>query len=128
MIGYVTIGTNDLERAAEVYDALLGAVGGKRFMESEQLIACSAGEDSPGIGVCLSYDGQPATVGTGMMVAIVVDSLEKVQALYDTALGLGGSDEGAPGLRVGNFAAAYFRDPESRDPESNELNAFCMTS
>ena len=123
MIGYVTMGTNDLERAAEFYDVLLGAAGGKRFMESERLIAWSAGEDSPGIAVCLPYDGQPATVGNGMMVAIAVDSPEKVQALYDTALGLGGSDEGAPGLRVGNFYAAYFRDPEG-----NKLNAFCMTS
>jgi catechol 2,3-dioxygenase-like lactoylglutathione lyase family enzyme len=123
MIGYVTIGTNDLERAAEFYDALPGAAGGKRFMESERLIAWSAGNDRPGIGVCLPYDGQPATVGNGMMVAIAVDSTQKVQALYDTALGLGGRDEGAPGLRFGNFYAAY-----RRDPEGNKLNAFCMTS
>lgn len=123
MIGYVTIGTNDLSRAAKFYDALLGEVGGKRFMETERLIAWSAGENSPGIGVCVPYDGNAATVGNGMMVAIAVDSPEKVQSMYDAALGLGGSDEGGPGLRFGNFYAAYFRDPDG-----NKLNAFCMTS
>ena len=122
MIGYVTIGTNDLLRAARFYDELLGAVGGKRFMENERLIAWSAGENSPGIGVCKPFDGKAATVGNGMMVAIAVDSPEKVQALYNAALQLGGSDEGGPGTRFGHFYAAYFRDPDG-----NKLNAFCMT-
>ena len=123
MIGYVTIGTNDLTRAAQFSDALLAAIGGKRFMENGRLVAWSAGEQSPGIGVCKPYDGNPATVGNGMMVAIAVDSPEKVQALYDTALELGGSGEGPPGTRFGNFYAAYFRDLDG-----NKLNAFCMTS
>ncbi len=123
MIGYVTIGTNDLPRAAEFYDALLGEIGGKRFMENERLVAWSAGENSPGIGVCTPHDGNTATVGNGTMIAIAVDSPEKVQALYDMAMRLGGSDEGGPGTRFGNFYAAYFRDPDG-----NKLNAFCMTS
>ena len=64
MIGYVTLGTNDLTRAAEFYDALLSAVGGKRFMENERLIAWSAGENSPGIGVRKPHDGNAATDGS----------------------------------------------------------------
>jgi catechol 2,3-dioxygenase-like lactoylglutathione lyase family enzyme len=122
MIGYVTLGTNDLEKAAKFYDALLGQLGGKRHMEMERLVSWSAGEASPGIGVCKPHDGQPACVGNGSMIALHVDSPEKVQALYRTALELGGSDEGAPGLRFGNFYAAYFRDPDG-----NKLNAFCIT-
>ena len=63
MIGYVTLGTNDLTRAANFHDASLSAVGGKRFMENERLIAWPAGENSPGIGVCKPHDGNAATVG-----------------------------------------------------------------
>lgn len=122
MIGYVTLGTNDLERAAKFYDALLGQLGAKRYMEMERLVSWSAGEGSPGIGVCKPHDGKPACVGNGSMIALHVDSPEKVQVLHETALELGGSDEGAPGLRFGNFYAAYFRDPDG-----NKLNAFCIT-
>ncbi|MBN1239031.1 MAG: VOC family protein [Gammaproteobacteria bacterium] len=122
MIGYVTIGTNDLERAAKFYDALLGELGAKRFMEMDRLIAWSSGDGSPGIGVCKPYDGKQACVGNGSMVALAVGSPEKVQQLYEKALELGGTDEGAPGLRFGTFYAAYFRDPDG-----NKLNAFCMT-
>ncbi len=121
MIGYVTLGTNDLERAGKFYDALLGQLGAKRHMENERLIAWSGGEGVPGIGVCKPYDGNPACIGNGSMVALAVDSAEKVAALYDCALSNGGSDEGAPGIRFGQFYAAYFRDPDG-----NKLNAFCI--
>jgi predicted lactoylglutathione lyase len=123
MIGYVTLGTNDLQRAAKFYDALLAEVGGKRGMESERFISWSAGPTSPGIGVIKPFDGNKASVGNGMMVALHCDSPEKVKALYDKALKLGGKDEGPPGTRFGNFYAAYFRDLDG-----NKLNAFCMTS
>jgi predicted lactoylglutathione lyase len=122
MIGYVTLGTNDLDRSAKFYDALLADLGGKRFMENDRLVAWSAGPDSPGIGVCKPFDGKAASIGNGMMVAIAVDSQEKVQALYNKALQLGGTDEGAPGTRFGTFYAAYFRDLDG-----NKLNAFCMS-
>jgi hypothetical protein len=118
MIGYVTLGTNDLPRAAKFHDGLLDAVGGKRFIENECLIAWSTGENSPGIGVCKPRDGNAATVGNGMMAAIAVDSPEKVPAPYETAIGLGGSDEGPPGLRFANFYAAYFRDLDSNKPNA----------
>ncbi len=123
MIGYVTIGTNDLQRAGKFYDALLGELGAKRYMENDRLISWSAGNNTPGIGLIKPFDGKTATAGNGAMVALHVDSPEKVQTLYAKALALGGKDEGPPGVRVGNFYAAYFRDPEG-----NKLNAFCMTS
>jgi predicted lactoylglutathione lyase len=121
MIGYVTLGTNDLARAAKFYDALLGVLGGKRYMENERLVAWSAGPNVPGIGVCKPFDGKSATIGNGCMVALAVDSQEKVKALYDLAMKNGGKDEGPPGIRFGNFYAAYFRDPDG-----NKLNAFHM--
>lgn len=121
MIGYVTLGTNDLARAAKFYDELLGSIGGKRFMESDRFIAWTVSPTSPGLGLCKPYDGKPATVGNGVMVALVVDSKEKVDALYKKAMSLGASDEGPPGPRFDGFYAGYFRDPDG-----NKLNAFVM--
>jgi hypothetical protein len=102
---------------------LLAEVGGKRQMETERFISWSAGPTSPGIGVIKPFDGKAATVGNGMMVALMCDSPSKVKAIYDKAIKLGGKDEGPPGLRWGNFYAAYFRDLDG-----NKLNAFCMSS
>jgi predicted lactoylglutathione lyase len=121
MIGYVTLGTNDLARAAKFYDALFAEIGGKRYMENERLVSWSAGEHTPGIGVIKPYDGKPATIGNGSMVALLVDSQEKVKKIYDKAMAMGGKDEGPPGVRFGNFYAAYFRDLDG-----NKLNCFCM--
>lgn len=122
MIGYVTLGTNDLARAAKFYDALLAEVGAKRTLESERFVSWSAGEAGPGLGVIQPFDGKPATPGNGAMVAIACDSQEKVKALYDKAMKLGAKDEGAPGLRWGSFYAAYFRDLDG-----NKLNFFHFT-
>ena len=121
MIGYVTLGTNDLPRAAKFYDELLASIGGKRFMENDRFIAWSASPTSPGIGLTKPFDGKPATVGNGVMVALVVDSKEKVDALYAKAMALGAKDEGAAGPRGEGFYAGYFRDPDG-----NKLNVFCM--
>ncbi|HSF13841.1 MAG TPA: VOC family protein [Erythrobacter sp.] len=122
MIGYVTLGTNDLPRGAAFYDALATHFGVGRMMDFDSFIAWGEFGGAPGIGLTKPFDGQPATVGNGVMVALEVKSPEEVQAVYATAMAHGGSDEGAPGPR-GNegFYAAYFRDPDG-----NKLNAFCM--
>ena len=119
MIGYVTLGTNDLTRAGKFYDALLAELGGKRQMQSDRLISWSGGQGQPGLGVIKPNDGKAATSGNGTMVSLMVDSQEKVQAMYDKAISLGGKDEGPPGLRWGTFYAAYFRDLDG-----NKLNVF----
>ncbi|HZF16678.1 MAG TPA: VOC family protein [Steroidobacteraceae bacterium] len=122
MLGYVTVGTNDLKRAATFYDALFATIGAKRFMEMDRVISWATGPTSGGFGVIKPFDGKPATVGNGVMVAIVVDSNDKVKALYDKAIALGAKDEGAPGPRgTSGFYAAYFRDLDG-----NKLNCFCM--
>lgn len=119
MIGYVTLGTNNLARAAGFYDALLAELGAKRMMESERLVAWSMDPNRPGLGVVMPHDKQPATIGNGMMVALVVDSAAKVDALHRKAMALGGKDEGAPGPRGEGFYAGYFRDLDG-----NKLNVF----
>src|SRR4051812_27774699 len=101
MIGYVTLGTNDVPRAHAFYDALLGSIGGKRLMEFPEpngFTMWAANWGSPGIAVTRPYDGNPASAGNGAMVAIVFDDLAKVDAFHAKAIELGGSDEGAPGL------------------------------
>ena len=119
MIGYVTLGTNDLQRAAKFYDALLGELGAKRAMEMESFIAWATAPNTPMVSVIKPYDKKPATVGNGVMVALMVDSKAKVDALHKKALALGGKDEGAPGPRGDGFYAGYFRDLDG-----NKLNAF----
>lgn len=121
MIGYVTLGTNDIERAAQFYDQLLAEIGGKRFMEMETFIAWSSSPTGAALSVTKPFDGNAATVGNGVMVALRMDSTDKVDAFYRKAIELGAADEGAPGQRMEGFYAGYFRDLDG-----NKLNAFCM--
>ncbi len=122
MIGYVTFGTNNFSKAAEFYDALLGDMGAKRTMNFETFIVWGTSPSAPALSICKPYNGEPATVGNGVMVALFVDSTEKVDSLYAKAMSLGATDEGKPGLRGGNFYAAYFRDLDG-----NKLNLFTLT-
>jgi catechol 2,3-dioxygenase-like lactoylglutathione lyase family enzyme len=126
MIGYVTIGTDDLDRSRAFYDALLGELGAKRIMEFGEeaggFTLWGVSWDKPGIAVTRPYNREPASAGNGNMTALVVDSRAKVDALHAKALSLGGTDEGAPGLRGDEgpqaFYGAYFRDPDG--------NKFCV--
>ena len=121
MIGYVTVGTNDLERAAKFYDALAAEMGTARMMEFDSFIAWGTAGGGAGIAATKPFDGNPASVGNGVMVALEAKDNDQVQRLYDIALANGGSDEGAPGPRGDGFYAGYFRDPDG-----NKLNAFVM--
>jgi catechol 2,3-dioxygenase-like lactoylglutathione lyase family enzyme len=119
MVGYVTIGTNDFERAAKFYDALLAEVGASRMMDTPDFIAWTATPEGCGLSITKPFDGKPATVGNGVMVALSADSKEQVAAIYKKAMELGAKDEGEPGPRGDGFYAGYFRDPDG-----NKLNAF----
>lgn len=126
MIGYVTLGTNDFPRAVAFYDALFASMGSGRFMEEENyFVAWAAAPDQPSVAVSVPYNKEAATVGNGTMVALIMDSPEKVDALYAKAIELGGTDEGKPGFRPedanSGFYGGYFRDLDG-----NKLNAFCM--
>jgi predicted lactoylglutathione lyase len=126
MIGYVTLGTADLAKSATFYDALLGTIGAGRFMEEPNyFIAWAKSAEEPSIAVSIPFDKEPASVGNGTMVAVVLDNAEQVDAFYAKALELGGTCEGKPGFRPegasSGFYAGYFRDLDG-----NKLNAFCM--
>ena len=89
MIGQVTLGTNDLEKSYACYDALLGTMCAARFLENEQFIAWETTPRQPGLSVTKPIDGQEATLGNGVMVALMMDSNEKVDAFYQKAIELG---------------------------------------
>ena len=121
MIGYVTLGTNDLPRAAAFYDALLAEVGAKRLMEFPRGYVWGTSFEKPSLGIMTPYDEKPATVGNGVMVAFSVQKKEDVDRVYRKALSLGAKDEGPAGPRGEGFYAGYFRDLDG-----NKLNVFCM--
>lgn len=122
MIGYVTLGTNDLPRAAKFYDAIAAEMGTGRMMDYDGFIAWGTPGGGAGIGLTKPFDGNPASVGNGVMVAFEAKDKEQVHRLYDIALAHGGTCEGPPGPRGdGGFYAGYFRDPDG-----NKLNAFIM--
>ena len=121
MIGYVTLGTNDCESAAGFYDELFETIGAKRVFEAESFIAWGKSPGSGSVASANPFNGEAASVGNGVMVAIALSSPEKVDAFHAKALELGGSDEGAAGPRGDTFHVGYFRDLDG-----NKLNAFCI--
>jgi predicted lactoylglutathione lyase len=126
MIGYVTLGTADLNRSGAYYDSLLATIDAKRFMEEpDYFIAWAKNPEEPAMSVTIPFDKNAATVGNGTMVALALESPEQVEAFYNKAIELGGTCEGKPGFRpetaTHGFFAGYFRDLDG-----NKLNAFCM--
>jgi catechol 2,3-dioxygenase-like lactoylglutathione lyase family enzyme len=118
---YLTIGTNDLARAARFYDAVLAPLGFVRRATEVTELGYGLPEDRrTRIWVTLPFDGKPATVGNGTMPAFLASSQKAVRDFHRAALDAGGTDEGVPGLRPHGpgFFAAYVRDPDG-----NKLSA-----
>ena len=122
MIGYTTIGTNDMARASAFYDALFAELGAKRLMEfGPNFIGYGTSPAKPMFCICKPHDGKEARHGNGNMIALAVKDPAQADALHAKALSLGATDEGAPGLRGKTFYCAYVRDLDG-----NKLNLFCM--
>lgn len=121
MIGYTTLGTNDLARATAYYDALFDTIGIKRLMEfGDRGLCWGVGWDKPAFGLMKPFDGKPATWGNGTMIALAMDERAKVDAMHAKAMTLGSMDEGKPGERGPGFYGAYFRDLDG-----NKICCFC---
>lgn len=95
MIGYVTMRTNDLERAVAFYDALLVALGIKRMWVNERRAAWGDPRFQA-LLVTKPYDGQRAAPGNGTMTALLAHDPGVVTKVHATALALGAKEEGAP--------------------------------
>lgn len=120
MIGYVTLGSRDIDRAAQFYDRLFEAIGGSRVFSRGTYIAWSNGAGQPMIGVLEPANGDPATSGNGTMIAFKMEDMETVDKLHALVLELGGENEGDPGLRSENFYAAFFKDLDG-----HKFNFYC---
>lgn len=123
MIGYTCLGTNNKPRAVAYYDALLALLGASRYYETARGIGWGVAPDQPMFAINTPFDGGPASVGNGAMVALSAATPQQVDAFYAKALELGGSDEGAPGPRGDGFYGAYFRDLDG-----NKLAVFCYSA
>jgi catechol 2,3-dioxygenase-like lactoylglutathione lyase family enzyme len=127
ILGYVTVGTRDVERAAAFYDALLAPLGAKRVHSFDRGIFY--GESGMEFCVVTPFDSREAMPGNGVMAALKAPSRALVDETHARALAMGGSDEGAPGIRgreSSGFYGAYFRDPDGNklcvyriEPESS---------
>ena len=120
MLSYVTVGTNDFEKAESFFNDLFAELDIKQLMKSDRMIWWADESQGVGFSVVKPLDGEPATVGNGVMVAITAKDKDQVERVYAKALELGGSDEGAPGIRGMGFYVAYFRDLDG-----NKFNVFC---
>ena len=112
MLAYVTLGSNDKDKAVEFYDAVMGELGGQRVFANDRLQFYGTGPGQPMIAIGGPYDGEAATVGNGVMPALGCKDNEPVDRAYKKALEMGGTCEGEPGQRLPNFYGAYFRDPD----------------
>lgn len=122
MIGYMTVGTNDLEKAGKFYDALFETIGAKRFMEDEHIILWGTKPDAAFFSVITPNNKKTATVGNGTMVAFKVDNLETIKRMHAKVLELGGTDEGQPGPRGETYSFGY-----ARDLEGNKMAFYSVT-
>lgn len=122
MIGYTTIGTNDIGRATAFYDALLAEVGAKQVMGMDHIKFYANAPGGAMLAVCKPHNGEAQHCGNGNMVAIPGGSPEGAKKLYEKAIELGATDEGEPGDRMPIFYGGYVRDLDG-----NKLCFFHMT-
>lgn len=120
MLSYAIVGTNDLEKSLPFYDQIIKELGGQRLKDSPRGAFYGDGK-GPMLAVMKPFDGNPATIGNGSMIALNVSSPKEIDRIHALALSLGAKDEGAPGVRLGTFYCAYFRDLDG-----NKFNLFCM--
>ncbi|MET5489591.1 VOC family protein [Klebsiella variicola] len=121
---HVTVGTNDLKKAREFYDAVLAKLGYGRITDLGEN-GSIWGEDKPSFFVLKPANGQPASVGNGVTVSFTAPNRKAVEEFHAAALALGGKDEGQPGPRgwAENAYASY-----ARDLDGNKLAVYCFNA
>ena len=113
MIGYVTLGVSNMEKAKAFYAELLSDLGASLLLDLERIAFIGRDMASPMIAVCVPYNGEPNHPGNGNMVALQPGSKQAVDALYHKAIKLGASCDGEPGQRIPDqFYGAYVKDPD----------------
>ena len=111
MIGFVMVGTNNLDKATKFYDTLLDVIELERVVTNEKYIGYASKEKSDEIEFYVTnpVNKEKATFGNGTQISFLINSKDLVNSFYDVGIKLGGKDEGAPGIRSGDYYC-YFRD------------------
>ena len=124
VIGFVMIGTNDLEKSSKFYDAILVHLGMKRITITERYIGYGSSEnDGVKFYITKPHNKENATAGNGTMVALSAETKEAVNKFHKTALEKGAVDEGTPGVRSDGNYYGYIRDHDG-----NKITARCVLS
>lgn len=131
MFSHIQLGARDLTRMTAFYDAVLGVLELERVQEPDDGGPDGAGWYNKAVAwqrfyIQRPFNGLPATWGNGTQVSFVAASTQAVDNAWATALALGGTDEGAPGLRP-HYAEDYY-GAYCRDPEGNKLCFVCYLS
>jgi catechol 2,3-dioxygenase-like lactoylglutathione lyase family enzyme len=110
---HITVGTNDIARSREFYDAVLGAIGWSRLGDMGEN-GSAWGHGKPSFFAMRPINGKAATFGNGVTVSFEAPTGDAVAAFHTAALRLGCPDEGAVGPRpwAPDSVAAYTRDPD----------------
>ena len=95
MISYTTVGTNNMDAAKKFYSALLSELGAQEMMNMENRFVMYGDGKGPMFAIAQPYDGKPATVGNGVMIALAAKDPAQVKSLYDKAISLGAKCEGS---------------------------------
>ena len=124
MIGFVMVGTNNLDKATKFYDTLLNTIGLQRVVMNEKYAGYASKEKPNEVEFYVTnpVNNEKATFGNGTQISFLVNSKDLVNNFYNTGIKLGGKDEGAPGVRSGDYYC-YFRDLEG-----NKICAFAKIS
>lgn len=113
MISYVTLGVNNLTAAKAFYNELLAEFGAKALLDMGRIAFFGKSMAQPMLAICEPFNKEPANPGNGNMVSFQPGSKQQVDALYQKAIALGASCDGAPGQRIaGKFYGAYVKDAD----------------
>src|SRR4030081_2987032 len=87
MIGYLTIGADDIAQAKAFYDSVLGTIGWRQFADYGDPVGYAQNEAGDGqtIWICKPFDGGSARAGNGIMVGFDADTREQVHAFHAAA-------------------------------------------
>ena len=120
MIGFIMVGTNNLDKAVNFYDILLDAIELKRVVANEKYAGYASKEKSEQVEFYVTnpVNKDKATFGNGTQISFLVHSKDLVNNFYNTGIKLGGKDEGAPGIRSGDYYCYM------RDLDGNKICAF----
>ena len=124
MIGFVMVGTNNLDKAIKFYDTLLNTIELQRVVTNKKYAGFASKEKPAEVEFYVTnpVNNEKANFGNGTQISFLVNSKDLVNNFYNTGIKLGGKDEGEPGIRSGDYYC-YFRDLDG-----NKVCAFTKIS